>query len=91
MSTEQAQLTIDGAMRKYAAFGAMDSEGYHAVMRVERAAREGQPFPLRGTNPFDLYRSVSGWEDASAELIKAARELWMCLLEERLGILIVRE
>lgn len=78
--------TLMAAMRKHAGFGAMDSEGWHAVERIEAAIRDGKPYPLRGDNPFEIYSSMDGWEVVSAELDKLGREFWRAGITERLGL-----
>lgn len=89
--SSEAQSKLLKLMRDYDRFGADDSEGNHTVDMVENAADNGKVPPLRGRNPFQLYESVPGWEEVSTILIAAAHEYWLCMLEERLGITVVRE
>ena len=67
-------------------WGAQDSEGHAAVRQVEYAAGDGEPFPLKGPNPFELYESVPGWRAASAKLMSAAKRYYAALIKERLGV-----
>jgi len=91
-------MQLTALRRKHADYGATDTEGREAVYVVEEAAERGQPFPFvpRSAsvhypfNPFQLYSSIPGWEEASAELVAAAREYWTALVEERLGVCIAR-
>lgn len=77
---------LTALMKQHANFGAVDSEGWQAVECVERAIRDGKPFPLQGENPFQLYQSTPGWATASAELVEAARAYWKAKVTERLGL-----
>jgi hypothetical protein len=90
MKVDDAYAKLDQAMKVWSDYGAQDSEGYHAYDRVIEAGREGNPYPLRGENPWQLYESQPGWQKASVELDRAARQLWKALLERRLGIQIRR-
>lgn len=89
--TDDAYDKVVSLMKKYADFGAMDSEGDEAIERVRAAGRNGNPFPLRGEDPFSLYSSMDGYRDASIALVAAARKYWIALLEERLGVTIYQD
>ncbi len=84
----EARQNLSALMEKHSRFGARDSEGLWAFDMTYDAGTIGKPFPLSGENPWELYESIPGWESASVELIKASREYWKALLEERLGVTI---
>lgn len=87
--TALKQKDLTNLMSRYANHGATDSEGWQAMREIEAAADEGKRFPFTTRrNPFQLYESVSGWEQASAELVNAAEIYWKALVEEKLGITI---
>jgi hypothetical protein len=89
MDSQTALKQLDDLREKHANFGASDTEGRYAVMDIEDAVAAGQRFPFRNQpNPFQLYQSVPGWEQASGELVAAAQAYWTALTEEKLGIAI---
>lgn len=93
MTSADAYKALLATMKKYSNFGAQDSEGFHALERLEYAVEHCERFPLNAgpwpyDNPWELYESVDGWGIASVELIEAAREYWKAKMGERLGVTI---
>jgi hypothetical protein len=90
MNSGDAQKALTDLMKKHSEHGAVDSEGWHAVRRIEAAALECKPFPFTDAdNPFELYEDSPGWEQASAELVAAAEVYWKAILSGKLGITIL--
>lgn len=95
-TAKTAEKTLHSLMRKYANYGAQDSEGYATMRQIETAAQEGQPFPLVPSslhsqhnfpfNPWELYESVPGWEQASSELLQTSLTYYKALVKEQLGV-----
>ncbi len=81
-------MNLNESMKRYDDFGAMDSEAFAAVERVEAAADSGKPFPLNSRNPFSLYESEPGWTGASIELVAAARRMYAERLGKRIGLIV---
>lgn len=79
MDRSTAQKKLEALMKQYDGFGARDSKCLYHFAQVVDAAEHRKPFPLKGHNPWELYESVAGWEQASAALTDAAMDLWMAI------------
>ena len=102
MDSQTARIKLTDLMRKHRDYGAQDNEGWAAMDEVAKAATEGRRFPLAPhknddefvqiikRNPFQLYESVAGWEQASAKLVAAAEVYWKALVSEKVDITILR-
>jgi hypothetical protein len=95
--TQVARERLYKAMKEYGQYGASDSEGMHAVDRIEEAILTGKRFPFESndngpvamllkSNPFQLYESVEGWQEASTRLVALCRSYWRSALIENLGL-----
>lgn len=59
-TSAEAYKNLLALMKKHSNFGAQDSEGYHALDRLENAIEQGKPFPfVRKDDAFT--RACGGW------------------------------
>jgi hypothetical protein len=86
MDTKQTRQELNAAMKLYASYGAMDSEGFYALERIEDAIENGKPFPLKGSNPWELYQSVPGWDAAHTALMITGEKYWRAAITQKLGL-----
>lgn len=95
LTAAEARNNLYTLLKKYADFGAMDSEPMYMAELIEEWGKNGQPLPKSfdtpilpnfPLNPFELYESREGWEQASNELREAGRTYWKALIQERLGV-----